>query len=122
VHLSLDLSVFDNSLELEPGVGFLAYRFIRGAVSNVYRHANASKIIVEAVKKEGRIIIQVTDDGQGFELSDIDQYVKDGHYFFHDIQIRVKQLKGTYQIISHKGRGTSLEIAIPVKRRIKTKG
>lgn len=122
VHLSLDLSAFNNSPELEPGVGFLAYRFIRGAVSNVYRHARASKIIVEAVKKDRRIIIRVTDDGQGFGLSEIDQYVKNGHYFFHDIQIRVKQLKGTFEIDSRIGKGTSIEIAIPVKRRIKTKG
>jgi signal transduction histidine kinase/ABC-type uncharacterized transport system substrate-binding protein len=122
VQLSLDLSAFNNSPELEPGIGFLAYRFIRGAVSNVYRHAMASKIIVEAVKKDRRIIIRVTDDGKGFELSEIDQYVKNGHYFFHDIQIRVKQLRGTFEIDSHIGKGTSMEITIPVRRIKKSQG
>jgi len=118
VHLSLDLSAFDNSIELEPGVGFLAYRFIRGAVSNVYRHAKASKINVKATIKDEMIIIKVADDGQGFRLSEIDQYVKNGHYFFHDIQIRAMQLKGTFKINSRIEKGTSLEIEIPLKRKI----
>jgi signal transduction histidine kinase len=117
VALSLDLSAFDNSVELEPGAGFLAYRFIRGAVSNVYRHAKASKINVKTTKKDGMIIIKVTDDGQGFKPSDIDQYIKNGHYFFHDIQIRAMQLRGTFKINSRIGKGTSLEIEIPPKRK-----
>ena len=118
VRLSLDLSAFDNSIELEPRVGFLAYRFIRGAVSNVYRHAKASKIAIKATNSDGKIIIKVADDGQGFRSSDIDQYIKNGHYFFHDIQIRAMQLKGKFKANSCIGKGTSLEIEIPLKRKI----
>ena len=52
--------------------------------------------------------------------SDIDQYIKNGHYFFHDIQIRAMQLRGTFKINSRIGKGTSLEIEIPLKQKTNT--
>jgi len=115
VEMSLDLSAFDQAPELEPSYGFLLYRFVRGAVSNVYRHAGASHIIVEAATHDGQLSLRVADDGRGFDPEEIEQFVKNGHYFFHDISIRVRQLNGMFRIASQPGAGTSLEIVVPVQ-------
>jgi putative ABC transport system substrate-binding protein len=113
VRLSLSLSAFDEVPDLEPSCGFLIYRFASGAVSNVYRHAGASRITVEAASRDGQLVLRVADDGRGFDPTGIEQFVKDGHYFFHDIQIRVRQLGGTFRVESKPGVGTTLEIAVP---------
>jgi ABC-type uncharacterized transport system substrate-binding protein/HAMP domain-containing protein len=117
VELSLNLSAFDDSPELESAASFLAYRFIRGAVSNVYRHAKANNIYIEAVKNDGNISMRVSDDGDGFDTSNIDTYIRNGHYFFHDIQIRTNQLRGNFRVRSELGKGTALELVLPVQKK-----
>jgi putative ABC transport system substrate-binding protein len=116
VQLSLNLSAFDEVPEMEPSCSFLLYRFASGAVSNIYRHAKASHIMVEAAISDGWFVLRVVDDGQGFDLTKIEHFVRDGHYFFHDIRIRVKQLGGTFRVDSRLEAGTKLEIAVPVQR------
>jgi signal transduction histidine kinase len=115
VRLRLDLSAFERLPELEPAYTFLLYRFTSGAVSNVYRHAGASRIVVQAALDDGHLRLKVADNGQGFDRAQIDSFIKNGHYFFHDINIRIRQLGGTFQINSRRGAGTELEIALPVQ-------
>ena len=115
VDLVLDIAALDESLELEPGCGFLLYRFVRGAVGNVYRHAMATRLAVKSEIGDRLLILSVSDDGCGFDPSLIEQYVQNGHYFFHDIQIRVSQLNGTFQVESRPGLGCHLQVTLPIK-------
>jgi signal transduction histidine kinase len=114
VSVSLDLSGFDGLPEPAPAYGFLIYRFVHGAVGNAFRHAGARHVTVESARRDGLLRVRVSDDGKGFEPAAIDQFMKGGHYFFHDIAIRARQLDGTLRIDSRPGGGTSLEVAVPV--------
>lgn len=114
VRMELDLTPLDQVVELEPACVFLLYRFVRGAVSNVYRHANADKIRVHADCVDGMLSLWVMDNGQGFDINKIDQFLMDGHYFFHDIQIRARQLKGEFKVVAQPGTGTVMKVSIPV--------
>jgi putative tryptophan/tyrosine transport system substrate-binding protein len=115
IKMELNLSALDKVPELEPSCVFLLYRFVRGAVSNVYRHAQAGRIRVTADYAEGRLSLCVIDDGQGFDPDQVDQFIRNGHFFFHDVQIRARQLKGAFQIEAQPGSGTIMKVTIPVK-------
>jgi signal transduction histidine kinase len=110
------LNALDQALLLEPACTFLIYRFVLGAVSNVYRHSHATQVGVSSEIQADSLSIRVTDNGQGFDSTQIEDILKAGHYFFHDIQIRTKQLNGSFQIESKPGDGAWLEITIPVNR------
>jgi ABC-type uncharacterized transport system substrate-binding protein/HAMP domain-containing protein len=114
IQMELDLEPLEHVAEIEPACVFLLYRFVRGAVSNVYRHAKADKIRVYASCTKDTLTICVMDDGQGFDLGKIDQFLTDGHYFFHDIQIRARQLNGEFTVATHPGAGTVMQVSIPV--------
>jgi putative ABC transport system substrate-binding protein len=116
IELALDLTALDQAPVLEPACTFLIYRFVRGAVSNVYRHSNASRVRVSSEIMGGKLSIRVSDNGQGFDPTQIEDILKAGHYFFHDIQIRTGQLNGSFQIKSNPGEGALLEISVPVNR------
>jgi signal transduction histidine kinase len=114
VRMELNLTPLDQVAKLEPACVFLLYRFVRGAVSNVYRHAKADKISVHADCMDGMLSVYVMDNGQGFDLNKIDQYLMDGHYFFHDIQIRARQLNGEFTVEAQPGTGTVMKVSVPV--------
>lgn len=113
VNLVLDTAALDAIPELEPGYGFLIYRFVRGAASNVYRHAMAKKLEVRSEVRDRFLVISITDDGKGFEPA-FEQFIQNGHYFFHDIQIRASQLNGTFRAESRPGKGCNLQVSLPV--------
>jgi two-component system NarL family sensor kinase len=114
VKLFLNLSALNHVQELEPACSVLLYRFVRGAVSNVYRHAHAQQLWVKSAYDGKRLTLSVLDDGVGFNPVQVEQYIDQGHYFFHDIRIRAMQLGGEMIIQSRPGEGVYLEIVIPI--------
>jgi NarL family two-component system sensor histidine kinase LiaS len=116
VKLDLDLACLKPLENLEPACTVLFYRFASGAVSNVYRHARAQKVSIEAIQSDSRLFLRVSDDGVGFDPGSIEELVSDGHYFFHDIAARARQLGGDLDIVSAPGSGTQLEVYVPIKR------
>ena len=114
VKLFLNLSALNHLPELEPACNVLFYHFVRGATSNVYLHAQAQKLWVKSAYDGKHLTLSVLDDGIGFNPVQVEQYIDQGHYFFHDIQIRARQLGGKLLLQSQPGEGTFLKIIIPI--------
>jgi putative ABC transport system substrate-binding protein len=120
IQINLDLSALDQRPPLKPACTFLLYRFVRGAVSNVYRHSRASQVQISADIHEEMLSLCVSDNGHGFDPAQVERFVRAGHYFFHDIQIRVQQLDGGFSVQSHLGKGTVLTVSLPLMQKTKT--
>jgi putative methionine-R-sulfoxide reductase with GAF domain len=114
---TLRLSALDDIKASDPSVGVLVYRFVRGAVVNVYEHTDADHIRIEAKRQGDVLLLRVMDHGQGFDVTHINRFIRGGHYFFHDIQIRAAQLGGTFSVESERGKGTTLELKVPLVQR-----
>jgi putative ABC transport system substrate-binding protein len=119
IQIDLDLSTLDQRPPLEPSCIFLLYRFVRGAVSNVYSHSQASRVQVSAAIHEETLSLCVSDNGLGFDPAQMEHFVRSGHYFFHDIHIRAQQLNGSFFVQSHPGRGANLTVALPLMQKTK---
>ncbi len=115
VLLSLDLAALERLPQLRPASAVLIYRFTQGAVSNAFRHAEAGHIRIQASRRDGELSLSVSDDGRGFDPGLVEDFIHQGHYFFHDVQIRAKQLEGSFSIHSQPGTGTRVEIVVPVE-------
>lgn len=114
IKLSLDLNALNQIQDFGPACSVLLYRFVRGALSNIYRHANAQHIWIKSTYDSGRLGLLVLDDGIGFDPDKIEQFIGQGHYFFHDIYIRAQQLGGELTIQSEPQKGSKLSITIPI--------
>jgi ABC-type uncharacterized transport system substrate-binding protein/HAMP domain-containing protein len=79
VKMELDLAALDRLPEMEPASVFLLYRFVHGAVSNVYRHSYANEIKVCADYTDDTLSIYIIDNGRGFSMDDLDHFIKNGH-------------------------------------------
>jgi len=61
---------YDGALEtLSHDITIHVYRIIQECLTNVVRHANASEVAVLVIKRDNKVWITVSDDGQGSQLN-----------------------------------------------------
>jgi signal transduction histidine kinase len=95
--------------ELEASVETTGYRLIQEALTNVARHAAASRVEVEVRPGPGRLEIRIEDDGQGFDPAARTEKSRG----LVGMRERVELLGGTLTIHSAPGEGTRIEAEIP---------
>jgi signal transduction histidine kinase len=84
------------------------YRVVQEALSNCARHAQANTVQVAVRGEAARIVLSVQDDGSGFDPRRVRGLGLMG------MEERVRHLGGTFDIDSHPGRGTRVNIALPL--------
>lgn len=82
------------------------YRIVQEALSNIEKHAQASKIVFRCNKKDDKCILFIEDNGQSFSES-----IKE----IPLMKERVEILNGKIEVFSEPGVGTRLSIEIPLK-------
>ncbi|MDK2872126.1 MAG: two-component system, NarL family, sensor histidine kinase DegS [bacterium] len=90
------------------------FRIIQEALSNVYKHAQASsvKIILEVGDEFVSLLVQ--DDGIGFDLKEVKQLsAEKGSLGIFSMEERARALNGSFKIFSQKGKGTKIMVRIP---------
>ena len=78
------------------------------ALTNVAKHANAASAKIELFWQQNQLSIAITDDGSGFDLSDMP-----ASYGLRVMKERAAQINSVLLIESQPGQGTSIRIQIP---------
>ena len=93
----------------------LVYRTVQEALSNVRKHARASKVAIALQERQGSLTGWVRDDGRGFDLERaLDRRRMRMHVGLDAMRERVHLAGGRLDIRSEKAAGTSVEFAIPL--------
>lgn len=98
---------------LPPEVERAAYRIVQEAMTNIARHASATRVEIRLTEADGFLSVAVEDDGVGFDARDVERPGRQGGLGLLGIRERVSQLGGTVRIDSTIGRGTRLAVSIP---------
>jgi len=106
--LPCDVEV-DGPAELSAVSGDNVLRMISEALTNIARHARASRVQLHLRSSDQAIELVIRDDGCGFDPQGIGQ---PGHYGLIGLQERARALGGTLSIDSQSGRGTTLKVTI----------
>jgi signal transduction histidine kinase len=105
MHVQLNSELTD---ELPEEHKTCIYRVVQEALNNCARHAQASTVQVAVRKESGKILLCVLDDGSGFDTARVRGLGLKG------MEERVRHLGGTFEIDSQAGRGTKVQIALPL--------
>jgi len=96
---------------LPPAVETALFRIVQEAVNNVLRHAQAQHVRVALIRVDSQVRLDVTDDGQGFDL----QLPRPGRKIgLWSMRERVEQLGGTFEVSSVLGQGTTVSAVVPL--------
>jgi signal transduction histidine kinase len=93
------------------------YRVVQEALTNVARHAEATRVHLRLERTANAIIAVIEDDGRGFETAcSGDAPGSTGGTGLVGVRERLSPLGGSVQIHSQAGEGTRLSVTIPVPR------
>jgi signal transduction histidine kinase len=86
------------------------YRIVQEALTNVLKHAEATRVTVQLRRGERSVEVVVHDDGAGFDPQD----VRDGGLGLVGMRERVALLGGRLAVDSSQGAGTMLKAEVPI--------
>ncbi len=85
---------------------------VREILSNIKKHAKASKVIINISMEPDKIAIRIEDNGIGFDYSHFNRMY--GHYGIIGLKERARAIQGDLWIESQKKRGTCVTLIVPV--------
>src|SRR5579872_7168870 len=100
---------------LLPGTQEAIFRMVQEAFANIARHARATTVWLSLYQKDDMLHIEVRDNGQGF-----DNAAKMG-MGLANLRQRATDLKGTMDIASAVGQGTTIHAILPLLDSLRTK-
>lgn len=88
------------------------YRITQESLNNAVKHANADSILVSMKQDSNRLLLEIADDGVGFEseMNDTGQFRKLGHFGHLGMRERAANSNGSLTIRSAPGKGTTVKV------------
>lgn len=99
--------------ELDNDRRTVLYRVAQEAITNVTRHAQASRIEVRLYKGEDIVGLDIQDNGKSFQVKRILSAAKRKRLGLLCMRERVEMVGGTFSIESKPDQGTSIRVEIP---------
>ncbi len=105
----------------EPGrlpsnVEITVYRAVQEALTNIRKHANATKVSLRLQYQPEKFLVEVRDNGRGFDLSQtLDSAISVGHMGLLGMKQRAETLGGGIKIKTSEDAGTTITLNFPIQ-------
>lgn len=107
--IACDLTMNRDEFELADNASICVFRIVQEMLTNVARHAGASRVQVELRQDDGNVHVVVQDNGCGFVVGK----VKKRSFGLLGIRERVSMLGGSLDLSSAPGEGTTIQVTVP---------
>jgi signal transduction histidine kinase len=91
----------------------VAYRVAQEALTNVGKHAAASRVDVRVETRGSSLDIEVSDDGRGFDPEHAREFLRRGRMGIASMRERTEIGGGTLVVRSRPGAGTTVSASLP---------
>lgn len=112
---SMNVSIDDISCETDDYFCVTLYRVVQECLLNIRKHAEATAVLFHCKKYKDRYSIIIKDNGKGFTMEEAEDKA-DKHFGLALIHEGVGLLDGTIHVSSAVGKGTTIEIDIPLDK------
>ncbi len=90
------------------------YRITQEALNNILKHAAARSVNVTLHRQGDNLVLAIEDDGRGFDTTAADEKTSTNGLGLLGMRERAALLKGTLEIESRPGGGTTLLVRLPL--------
>jgi two-component system NarL family sensor kinase len=89
------------------------YRIVQEALTNITKYANASHVTIKLETTRRRVVLEITDDGVGFDTK---RKAKGQGLGLRNMRERIDSFGGQITINSKPNSGTQIKVALPIQR------
>jgi signal transduction histidine kinase len=89
------------------------YRIAQEAIVNIRKHAGASRVRIELTPCDDHLCLSIVDDGHGFDPAAVRSRA-DGGFGLRGMSERASLLGGELIVDSQPGRGTRIQVSVPM--------
>jgi len=111
VHIRL--TIFAGVEKLDNARRTMLYRVAQEALTNVGRHAQATRVDVSIEKLSNSICLKIRDDGKSFEVDHVLHSKRNKRLGLLGMRERVEMVGGSLAVESARGKGTTIRAQIP---------
>lgn len=97
--------------DIDPRRGTALFRIVQEALTNVVRHAGASRVRIRLHRKPDELLLTVQDDGQGFDAGDAGVGTSLGILGMRE---RAASIGASFEIDSQPGQGARITVRVPM--------
>jgi signal transduction histidine kinase len=109
--IRVSLTIFAGIEQCDSGIRTALYRVAQEALTNVARHAHASRVDISIRETAGRIRMHIEDDGSGFDVAG-----KTSRLGLMGMRERIEMVGGVFSLTSAPGQPTSIQVEIPAAK------
>lgn len=118
--LDVELEVTGLSARLPESLETVLFRSVQEAVTNVLKHAGATRVDIRVARGPRSIVAEVTDNGRGFDVAGLRGKGPSGPGGFGLVGMaeRVSLVGGNLQVHSRPGGGSTVRVEVPVQQEV----
>ncbi len=110
-NIEVDFSTDLTEIEITPKMNIALFRIYQESLTNVARHASASRVLSRMTCQVDKLVLRVKDNGQGFEIRQTAERKTLG---ILGMKERILMLNGRFQVNSAPGKGTEILVTVPL--------
>jgi signal transduction histidine kinase len=115
IHIEAEIDIVGEDLSREAQL--VLFRIAQEAITNIKKHAEASKVVIKLKSEKHKMHMVISDNGKGFYVPvQLGTMASSGKLGIIGMQERVQLLGGTLNIQSRSGEGTSVIVEIPLEK------
>jgi PAS domain S-box-containing protein len=110
--IACTLTVDPGDIVIDEKRSTALFRIAQESLTNISRHAGATRVTVSLKEKNGRIVLRVRDNGRGITKEELSSNTSFG---IMGMRERVHQFHGKVRISGSPGKGTTVMVRMPFK-------
>ncbi|MDK2919873.1 MAG: two-component system, NarL family, sensor histidine kinase DegS [Candidatus Petromonas sp.] len=113
--ISVDFVVNNKGEIKESIIQLTIFRIVQEALNNIKKHSKAQNVVIRINIGTEKIYLKIIDDGIGFNVGEkVDSFNTKSGFGLYSIRERVDLLKGKIEIDSELGKGTKINVIVPL--------
>ncbi len=112
--IAVELTLPGEALRLVTEIKTGLFRIFQESLTNIARHAQAREVKVNLQEGDKTLVLDIRDDGKGFDTSLLNEKRTLG---ILGMEERSLMMGGKYVIESEPGKGTTVKVTVPLKRK-----
>lgn len=113
-HLAVSFSPPDERLIINNQISLTLYRILQESLTNISKHACATKVNITLKQENGNILLRIYDNGLGIRSGALEAARQKNRLGIYGMKERVELLGGTFTFHSMSAQGTTISVIIPI--------